>query len=299
MPAIAVVMPVWNRVATVGDAVASVLAQNFPDFELIVVDDGSRDGTADAVEAFADPRVRCLRQPENRGGNSARNRGVREAESPLVAFLDSDDAFLPHKLGFVVRYFAEHPDRDVLIDSFRIVYPPEMGRRSGERINPRLSTSAEVERAVFSRRLYKATPALSARREALIAAGLFDEGLSRRQDMDLVLRLARHCRSATTSEILWVKRWSPESISAKQETFAAAVIEICERHPEYLSRPEFRVGLERDIARHFLRLAGKAQFRTAGADLARCGSYFGWGRTAALIGAGAAEMARRLGSRRR
>jgi glycosyltransferase involved in cell wall biosynthesis len=298
LPAISVIMPVYNRAGSVREAIDSVLAQDFEDFELIVVDDGSRDGTAEVIEAVGDPRIRCLRQSRNQGGNAARNRGIREARSPLICFLDSDDQFLPHKLGFVVAFFARNPEIDVLTDSFRLVYPPESGKPPADRLNPDLHSSAEIERAVFSRRLFKATPALSARRAALEAVGLFDETLKRRQDMDLVLRLARGARCAATSEVLWTKRWSADSISAKQNTFATAMIEMCARHPDYLARPEFRIGLARDMARHFLRLLATGHVATAGENFRRCAGFFGWGQMARLLGAGLAEMLRRAVTRR-
>jgi glycosyltransferase involved in cell wall biosynthesis len=298
LPAISVVMPVYNRAGTVRTAVDSVLAQDFADFELLVIDDGSQDGTADVIDSVGDPRIRCLRQPQNRGGNAARNRGIREAQSPLICFLDSDDEFLPHKLGFLVDFFDRHPGIDALADSFRLIYPPETGKPPADRPNPELWTSAEVEQAVFSRRLYKATPALSARRKVLEDIGLFDETLKRRQDMDLILRLTRSARCAATPEVLWTKRWSADSISAKQNTFATAMIEMCERHPDYLTRPEFRIGLSRDMARHFLRLVGTGHGLTAAKDFRRCASFFGWGQTARLTGAGLVEMARRLVTRR-
>lgn len=297
VPAISVIMPVHDRAETISGAIDSVLAQEFVDFELIVVDDGSSDGTGDVVERTADARLRCLRQPRNMGGNAARNRGIRAARAPLVSFLDSDDRYLPNKLGFVSRFFEENPGFDVLIDSFRLVYPPDTGKPPAERINPELRCSAEIEQAVFSRRLYKATPAVSARREALVAVGLFDERLTRRQDMDLILRLARSARCASTPEILWTKRWSRDSISAKQETFVNAVIEICTHHPDYLVRPEFRSGLARDVARHFLRLAAEGRIGAARTDFGRCVRFFGWREVASLLGAGAMETIRRRRSR--
>lgn len=298
MPAIAVVMPAYNRADSIGRAIDSVLAQDFADFELVIVDDGSVDGTADVINAVPDPRVRCLRQLRNLGGNAARNRGIRECESPLVCFLDSDDQFLPHKLGFVVDYFARHSEIDVLIDSFRLAYPPEKGKSESRRTNPELHSSAEIECAIFTRRLFKSTPAISARREALFKVGLFDETLTRRQDMDLILRLVREARCASTGEILWVKQWSANSISAKQETFIAAAIEICERHPEYMAQPEYRVGLARDTARHFVRLLSRGKLAATGADLRRCARSFGIGRTASLIGQGLIEILRRRAGRR-
>ena len=298
MPAIAVVMPVYNRAQGVGDAIESVLAQDFADFELIVVDDGSRDGTADVVEAFPDPRVRCLRQPRNQGGNAARNRGIREADSPLICFIDSDDLFLPRKLGFLNDYFARNPETEVLLDSFRQLYPPGSAKSPGDRINPELAGSAEVEEAVFARRLYKATPAITAKRAALLAVGLFDETLKRRQDMDLILRLTRNARCAATSEVLWTKCWSADSISAKKETFLTAMIEMCERHPDYLHNPDFRVGLALDLARHFLRLLRKGRFGPLGIDIRRCIGFFGLPLTARLLGAGLVETLRRNVARR-
>ncbi|MFD1702333.1 glycosyltransferase family 2 protein [Methylopila henanensis] len=299
MPSISVVMPVYNRERVVRRAVDSVLAQTFVDFELLVVDDGSSDGTAAAVEAFADPRVRLLRQPENRGGNAARNRGVREAQAPLIAFIDSDDRFLPGKLAYVADYFARRPDVDVLIDSFELVYPPETGKPKALRTNPVLDDSAAVETAIFARRMFKATPSISLRKEAIVRAGLFDEALKRRQDFDLMLRLVKTARCASTDAVLWTKEWSTDAISAKADTFMAATIDLCRRHPDYLGAPAHRVGLARDLARHFLRLAGKGRIGAAVADARRFSSEFGAGRLAGLVAEGVGEIVRRKRERSR
>src|ERR1700752_2956055 len=111
-PASAVVMPVYNRAATVGRAIQSVLSQEFQDFELIIVDDGSTDGTPDVVASFADPRLRFIRLPANAGGNAARNRGIDAGTAPLITFLDSDDHYLSNKLEFAVHYFEDRPEVD-------------------------------------------------------------------------------------------------------------------------------------------------------------------------------------------
>jgi glycosyltransferase involved in cell wall biosynthesis len=96
-PFFSVVIPVYNRADVLGRALQSVLAQTFQDFEIVVVDDGSRDDPRAAVEAIGDPRIRYVRQ-ENKGGAAARNRGFDEAHGMFVALLDSDDRFLPHHL---------------------------------------------------------------------------------------------------------------------------------------------------------------------------------------------------------
>ncbi len=286
-------IPAYNRAATIRVAVDSVLQQDFVDFEVLVVDDGSTDGTAESVAAIDDPRVRCLRLPENRGVCAARNEGIRAARSPLVAFLDSDDRFLPHKLGFVVHYFATHHDIDVLIDSFEVEYPESSGTAPAPRRNPDLADSAAIERAVFQRELWKATGAVSARRDALIAAGMFDETLRRRVDMDLVLRLTRTARCASTSAVLWRKHWTADSISAADDTYIPALQNICRRHPEYLLHEEWRRGLARDVARHLLRQAGGGHFAQVTRDAQRLIAYPGSTTSLQLFATGAYEIVRR------
>ena len=114
MPSISVVVPVFNRAGSVTQAINSLLRQDFEKFEIIIVDDGSNDNTVEVIQAIGDPRIRLFPQPENMGGNAARNRGVREARAPIICFLDSDDEFLPHKLGYINRYFRDHPEVDAL-----------------------------------------------------------------------------------------------------------------------------------------------------------------------------------------
>lgn len=294
MAAISVIMPVHNRERSVCAAIASVLAQDFADFELIVVDDGSTDGTAAAVEAIDDPRILLLRQVVNRGGNAARNRGILAASAPLIAFLDSDDAFLPEKLGFITRYFATHLQVDVLIDSFEIVLEREGRKAVVERRNPVLSSSAEIERAIFARGMFKATPSISLRKDAAIKAGLFDESLKRRQDFDFALRLSRSARCASIDKILWRKAdGANDAISTNRSTYIAATIALCERHPTYMSDRANRRGLARDVARHFEWLLLRRQFKAIWTDADDFGNTFGAMMFWRLIFEGAAVIARR------
>jgi glycosyltransferase involved in cell wall biosynthesis len=106
---VSVVIPLYNKAAYIARAVASVAAQTHRDLELIVVDDGSTDGGADIVRAYDDPRVRLISQP-NAGVSAARNRGVVEARSDWVAFLDADDEWLPEFLQTVIDLRARYPD---------------------------------------------------------------------------------------------------------------------------------------------------------------------------------------------
>jgi len=110
-PFFSIVIPCFNREREIGRAVGSCLAQEFPDFEIVVVDDGSTDGTARALREIADPRVRLVRLPSNRGHTAARNAGVRAARGEWIIHLDSDDELLPGALGRIHAHaLAAPPD---------------------------------------------------------------------------------------------------------------------------------------------------------------------------------------------
>jgi len=262
-PAIAVVMPVFNRADSVGRAIQSVLTQDLEEFELIVVDDGSTDGTADIVSSCADPRLNFIRLPANAGGNAARNRGIDASSAPLIAFLDSDDQYLPGKLEFVVRFFEKRPEIDVLLDSFVKSYRPERDSPDVELRNPVLDDNRQILEALFTRRIWKATPGVAARRDAVLKAGKFDEGLKRRQDFDFILRLAKVGRMATTDQLLWVKTYAAATISADLTNFVDSTLAFYRRHPEYYDDPIFRQGFSHDIGRHFVRLVRQGRLQMA------------------------------------
>jgi glycosyltransferase involved in cell wall biosynthesis len=96
-PFFSVVIPLYNRANVIRETIASVTRQTFQDFEIVVVDDGSKDDPEPVIAAIGDPRIRLIRQA-NAGGSAARNKGVHEARGQFIAFLDSDDAFLPDHL---------------------------------------------------------------------------------------------------------------------------------------------------------------------------------------------------------
>jgi len=237
-PAISVILPVHNRADVLARAIQSVLDQTLKDFELIVVDDGSTDSSVTVAKSFADPRIKIIELGQNRGGNAARNAGVRAAAAPLIAFLDSDDIYLPQKLERVAAEFARSTDLDLLVDSFVKIQP------SGARVtrrNPVIADRATFRKALFQRQLWKATPSITVKRDAALRAP-FDESLRRLQDFDFLIRISEFANCASTGEVLWVKYWDAGAISA-QNNMIAANIELVRRHPEYLSVREYRPGL--------------------------------------------------------
>ncbi len=297
MPRISVILPAFNRAELIRDAIESVLAQDFEDFELIVVDDGSTDGTVDAVRTYVDPRIRLVTIAENKGSNAARNSGIRTARAPLLAFLDSDDRYLPHKLSQVTSAFERRPELDVLVDSFLKLTSPRAKRPQLGLRNPVTRSTAEFASKLFRHELRKATSAISVRREAAIRAGLFAEDIKQRQDFDFLIRLTECASCASTDEILWVKTWAADRITSRNR-FMASTLELVRRHPQFLAARDYRVGLARDIARNALLLARDRDLGQIAADWRLCAREFGLWRTSALIGSGTRELLVRAVRRR-
>ncbi|MBI3300984.1 MAG: glycosyltransferase family 2 protein [Deltaproteobacteria bacterium] len=182
MPEVSVIIPTYNRWDLVREAIASVQAQTYRDFELTVVDDGSNDGTAEVVQEFAG--VRYVHQP-NRGVSAARNRGVALSSGALLAFLDSDDLWQPRKLESQVAFFAAYPEA-------RICQTEEIWLRHGVRVNPH-NKHRKTGGNLFARSLALCLVSPSAvmlRRELFEQVGGFDESLPACEDYDLWLRIA-------------------------------------------------------------------------------------------------------------
>lgn len=123
-PPVSVVIPAMNAEAHLGEAIESVLEQSLPPFEVIVVDDGSTDATAEVAGSFGEP-VRCLSQPWA-GIGAALNRGIGEARGSLVAFLDADDLWLPEKQRVQVGALAEDTTLDMVFGRIRHFHSPEL-----------------------------------------------------------------------------------------------------------------------------------------------------------------------------
>src|SRR4030042_1119324 len=130
-PCVSVIIPTYNRAALVAEAVASVLAQTWRDFEVLVVDDGSTDGTAAALAPFAG-QVTVLHRPSRGGVSAARNRGIAAARGQWLAFLDSDDLWLPEKLSRQWAFLEAHP-------KLLLCQTEETWVRRGVRVNQPLS----------------------------------------------------------------------------------------------------------------------------------------------------------------
>ena len=281
-PAVSVILPVHNRADVLPRAIRSAIDQELREFELIVVDDGSTDGSAEVAESFVDERIHVVHLNRNRGGNAARNEGIRAARAPLIAFLDSDDRYLPSKLARVAAEFERRPKLDLLVDSFVKVQPPGSRKAEVVRRNPVIDERELFRSALFTRRLWKATPAITVRREIALEAGLFDETLRRLQDFDFLIRVSEMANCASTDEVLWVKYWDAGSISA-QDDMIPANIELVRRHPEYLRNRAYRPGLAYALRLSVWRRLKRGDVAGIARDVRNLAEAFG-GREARRLG---------------
>lgn len=177
-PLVAVVIPVFNRPRPVVEAVQSVLAERDVALELIVVDDGSTDGTSEVVASLPslDPRIIVVHQP-NAGQSAARNAGVAVSTARFVTFLDSDDLFEPGRLTIQLDAWHRHADeRPVVVGRERVLI--------GEGVEPPIHI---VRRIAIGGHLYHTSALLL--REDFDAVGGFDPELRLAEDVDFVLRL--------------------------------------------------------------------------------------------------------------
>ncbi len=199
-PSVSVVIPTYNRSVFLMESIESVFAQTIDDFELIIIDDGSTDDTRDLVLSLDDPRVHYEYQG-NGGVSSARNLGVSFARAPYLAFLDSDDLWLPTKLEAQLNFFDKRSD-------ISICQTEEIWVRAGRRVNPKRK-HAKHSGWIFRECLPLCIVSPSAvmfRRSAFDELGGFDENFPACEDYDLWLRAALRYEIHTMPEPLIIKR---------------------------------------------------------------------------------------------
>lgn len=203
---VAVVLPVFNGERYVAEAVESVLAQTLADFELVVIDDGSTDGTARVLSGFPDQRLRVTRLPARQGLVHALNRGIAQSSAPLIARMDADDVCLPRRLERQVAFLAAHPDVDICGTWTR-----HAGARRGVR---RLPVGPAHIRAQMFFGGAMDHPAIMMRRAFLDAHGLaYRDDFRHAEDLDLLIRAADVGRLANIPEVLLLYRAHHDQVS--------------------------------------------------------------------------------------
>ena len=259
MPTVSVIIPTYNRAEMVKEAIQSVLVQTYTDYEIIVVDDGSTDNTCDVVAGLSD-KVRYLHQ-QNAGPSSARNRGIHLARGKYIAFLDSDDLFLPAKLEKQVACMERNPE--VILS-----------HTSYQRVNADGRYIESVRSGTFSGHVYPkiirrcpiTTPTVMIRRQSTGQDLRFEENVFPGEDIILWTRLARESPVLGIDEPLTRVRIHESNVAFNRQAQIVGLMNIIEytirRQPDL--SPMLRRGLLSDvylaIALNFLRKGEKHEF---------------------------------------
>jgi glycosyltransferase involved in cell wall biosynthesis len=261
-PLVSVVVPTYERLAYLREAVASVVAQTYPHWELVVVDDGSTDGSAEWVRSLNHPRIRvvALAHTGNLGHN--RNQGIAVARGELIALLDSDDAFEADKLETQVAALAVRPECGWSYSALTRVdaagHPlPYGGERRFRAI------SGWILEALLRFDALVDTPTVMARRELLDRVGPLDEALDESQDYELFFRMAAVSQSVAIARPLTRKRVHASSLgSSNRLRVHEAWVEIYDRFGSASMEERIKRVCEVEARRH--RVSAAARSGTAG-----------------------------------
>jgi glycosyltransferase involved in cell wall biosynthesis len=229
-PRVSVLLPVHDAERYLAEAVESILGQTFPDFELLAIDDGSRDGSAALLERYArrDPRVRLVRRA-HAGLVATLNAGLALARGELVARMDADDVALPRRLELQVARLDLDPDLLCVGGAYEVI--DARGRRI-DLVRPP-EAPEQILAAALEGRSPICHPAALYRRDRVIAVGGYDVAAPVAQDYDLWLRLMDVGRLANLSEVVLRLRYHAGSVSereqAKQMAYASRLCEAARR----------------------------------------------------------------------
>jgi len=256
---VSIITPTYNRADFLPVAIESVQAQSFPDWEMLIVDDGSTDNTAELVNRYSaqDSRIRYFQQP-NQGQSVARNHALGEARGEFICFLDSDNAWLPDKLEKQLAVFQQEPDVDIVYGDCITINEQgdEISRANMKRHSGRITLHLLKDNCVSMN-------TTMIRRRCFDEMGGFDEGDRLAEDYELWLRFSTRFRFHYIPEYLAYYRVMENQLSSdKQARFQAneaILTEFRARFPGVLSRKAFDAGFAHFYTRKARYLASTGQ----------------------------------------
>ncbi len=250
MKKVSVILPTYNRAGILKKAIDSVLSQTYSDLELLIVDDGSTDDTAEIVRGIEDTRIRYEYTNMNRGAGAARNHGITlvSADAAYIAFEDSDDLWRPEKLEKQICEMKKHPEAGFCYHKIRYDFG-----RGASAILPDERLSVEKKRGeIYEQMLYDnlvACPSLLIKKTLLEETGGFDEMLNALEDYDFALRLAKHSPAAFADEVLLDASFSTTGVSGNTVNYlTASCILLGKYKKDYLETKTFDHRVESIIA---------------------------------------------------
>lgn len=214
---VSVIIPTYNREKTIKKSIDSVLCQTYPVREIIIADDCSTDGTEQLIVSWEDDRIRYCRLPENRGAGGARNYGVKQAKSELIAFHDSDDEWLPTKLEKQMNLWCEHQEYGLIYTAYRMHLMYGI-----EHIVPNLDRNEELYGDIFKYLLVQNTigaPTVLTRKSIFEEVGGFDEKMKSLEDWDFALKVAKKWQIGFVPEPLLEVAQTQGGVSSKQAEY--------------------------------------------------------------------------------
>lgn len=221
-PKVSIILPTYNRGYILKTAIDSVLQQTYPHFELIIVDDGSTDNTADLIKSISDERICYHYTKINQGAAAARNYGIQQASCDYIAFEDSDDQWHKDKLEKQMQLILNAPDKPDFV-YHKICYDMDGNRCA---VLPPDSTPLENKSGnIYSQLLYDNLidcPSLLVKKSCLLDVGLFDTSLKALEDYDLALRLAKKYSAGFINEILLDSTYSTTGVSGSAINYLTA-----------------------------------------------------------------------------
>lgn len=269
---VSVIIPTYNDADTLPRAIESVLGQTYSNWEMVVVDDGSTDGTVDILDGYEDERVDVLTHKENKGGAAARNTGVRHTNGDYVAFLDADDEWMPEKLQIQIdemesrseEWMAVYCDKETVTNGeegiedllSKLLFSSDRDLKEG---------GYEIAPRVFMMELELGASTLIVERDAVEEIGGFDPNFERHQDLEFVIRLLKVGRLAYVNQKLVkkygynkpeaevienVKRKFYSKFEREISEFEEEGYDIVDRHELQLVRDYFEEGKLKDGCKH-------------------------------------------------
>lgn len=261
-PLVSIVIPTYNREDLVAQAIDSALAQTHPRCEVVVVDDGSKDRTAEVLARYAG-RIVAIRQ-ENKGLAGARNTGIRESRGELVGFLDSDDLWEPRLVEAALEIFAAHPEVGAVFLAEREI--DVAGNIRGKVHTKRTPGRFFTPEGMIGRDTGVGSGRPPIARRSLLERGMFDEGFRNFADCEMWIRHVFDAPMAILEEPLVLRRVHPGNVSADiardAELWLRILDDVERKHPEFAAAHD---ALMR-------RTRGKQHLRIGREYLARCRS---------------------------
>jgi glycosyltransferase involved in cell wall biosynthesis len=230
MATVGVIIPAFNAASTLSIALESVASQTFDDWQVLLVDDGSTDDTAQVIAPFLDrfgPKIKFIRQ-ENRGLPAARNTAIRASTTEFLALLDADDVWLPCRLAESVKVLRERPQAGLAYGG--IVAIDQNGRPTGTFDGNRKHADGYIAPQIYMRRVDLPCPTLTFRRTCIEEVGLFDENMRATEDRDLCLRVALRYEVAFVPAVIAHYRVSANSMTTDPQRMYRAQMHFIEKN---------------------------------------------------------------------